>query len=99
MSALDLALLPLPARLPDGAGPFQPRDCHTARLTTRLLAPSVAAVTARGEIDASNAGDLVDVALGLIGYCHSLILDLSDLGFFGTEGYSALQTIDRCAPT
>jgi anti-anti-sigma factor len=71
---------------------------HPARLTIRLLTPSVAAITAHGEIDASNASDLAACALGLTGHCRGLVLDLGGLGFFGTEGLSALQTIDRWAP-
>jgi anti-anti-sigma factor len=59
---------------------------------------SVAIVSAYGAIDASNAGTLTDYALANTVRCRGLILDLSDLEFFGTEGFSALHRVSvRCA--
>jgi anti-anti-sigma factor len=61
----------------------------------------VAAISAHGEIDASNAGNLADYARGVLAHCpqcRCLILDLGGLDFFGTEGISTMDTVrDRCA--
>jgi anti-anti-sigma factor len=59
---------------------------------------SVAIVSASGDIDASNASTLTDYALLNAVRCRELILDLSGLKFFGTEGFSALHRVSvRCA--
>ncbi|MGV0749451.1 STAS domain-containing protein [Mycolicibacter minnesotensis] len=51
-----------------------------------------------GELDAANAGQLADYVQRCAGYCEWLVLDLNDLEFIGTAGFSALKTItDRCA--
>jgi anti-anti-sigma factor len=59
---------------------------------------SVAIVSAYGDIDATSANTLTDYApLNAVG-CRGLILDLSGLAFFGTEGFSALHRVAvRCA--
>jgi anti-anti-sigma factor len=101
MPAVEVIDLSHPALTSRTAHLFQPSNCDAARLTIRLLtpSPSVIAVTARGEIDASNAADLAHCALGVTRHYRGLVLDLRDLDFFGTAGLSALQTIDRWAPT
>jgi len=59
---------------------------------------SVAIVSAYGDIDATNASALTDYALVNAVRCRGLILDLSSLKFFGTEGFLALHRISvRCA--
>ena len=71
---------------------------HAARFDTRWTKSAVAIVSAYGDIDASNASALTDYALANAAYCRGLILDLSELGFFGTEGFSALHRVSvRCA--
>jgi anti-anti-sigma factor len=78
--------------------PVDRAQSHTATFTTRWLPPSVAVVTARGELDASNAQDLVDYALRHTEQAKRLALDLSEIEFFGTAGFSALHTLNvRCA--
>jgi anti-anti-sigma factor len=55
-------------------------------------------ISAHGELDASNAGQLADYAQRFAAESPSLVLDLSGLEFFGTAGFSALHTINvRCA--
>jgi anti-anti-sigma factor len=54
---------------------------------------SVAVVSAHGEIDGANASTLTDYALVKAERCRGLILDLSRLEFFGTEGFSALHRV------
>ena len=78
--------------------PVDRRDSHAATFAARWLQPSVAVITADGELDASNAQGLVDYALRDADRTQRLALDLTGLGFFGTAGFSALHTLNvRCA--
>ncbi|WP_196805113.1 STAS domain-containing protein [Mycobacterium sp. UM_WGJ] len=53
-----------------------------------------------GELDAANASQLADYVQRCAGYCEWVVLDLNDLEFIGTAGFSALKAIcDRCAET
>jgi anti-anti-sigma factor len=82
----------LPAR------PLSPTKRHAARYDTRRTMSSVVIVSAYGAIDASNASTFTDYALANAARCRGLILDLSGLEFFGTEGFSALHRVSvRCA--
>jgi anti-anti-sigma factor len=59
---------------------------------------SVVIVSAYGDIDATSASTLTDYAPLNGVHCRGLILDLSGLEFFGTEGFSALHRVSvRCA--
>jgi anti-anti-sigma factor len=85
---------PLVPAVPLGGGFLaQPWQDHTARLTSRRLRSSVAVISAHGGIDASNADTLTGYTLAHLLCCRGLILDLRDLDFFGTEGFSALHRI------
>ena len=81
---------------PVGGFLSQPRERHTTRLAHRRVTSSVAVISAHGHIDASNADTLTEYTLGHLMRCHELILDLRDLDFFGTEGFSALHRISVC---
>ncbi len=71
---------------------------HAVRLTCRRQTASVAVISAHGAIDASNAGRMTDFAVAHLGRCRALVLDLRDLNFFGTEGFSALHRVSvSCA--
>ena len=87
---------PAPSVLPEGGFLSQPWEGHTARFASRRLRSSVAVVRARGGIDASNADTLTEYTLGHLMRCRGLILDLRDLDFFGTEGFSALHRVSVC---
>ncbi len=87
---------PAPSVLSDAGFLSQPLQGHTARLASRRLRSSVAVIRAHGGIDASNADTLVEYTLGHLMRCRGLILDLRDLDFFGTEGFSALHRISVC---
>ena len=82
--------------LPDGGFLSQPWQGRTARLASRRLRSSVAVISARGDIDASNADTLTEYTLGHLMGCRGLILDLRGLDFFGTEGFSALHRVSVC---
>ena len=73
-----------------------PWESHTTRLAYRRLRSSVAVISAHGHIDASNADTLTEYTLGHLIRCRGLILDLRDLDFFATEGFSALHRVSVC---
>jgi anti-anti-sigma factor len=78
--------------------PVDRRDSNSASFARRWLQPSVEVVTATGELDASNAQELVDYALRDADRTQRLALDLTGIEFFGTAGFSALHTLNvRCA--
>jgi anti-anti-sigma factor len=73
-------------------------DCHGAYFATRWLQPSIAVITAHGELDAANTPEFVDYALRHAPHAERLVLDLSGVDFFGTAGFSALHSVNvRCA--
>ncbi|WP_065019128.1 MULTISPECIES: STAS domain-containing protein [Mycolicibacter] len=70
---------------------------HTAKFTVHW-GRAGAVVAADGEIDAANASPFADYARRCADCCEWLILDLADLSFIGTVGFTALQSISaRCA--
>ena len=70
---------------------------HSARFSAEWDATRVV-ITARGELDASNATQLADYFDLCIAHSTPLVLDLSGLKFFGTAGFSALHLINvKCA--
>jgi len=74
------------------------RNGPPVRMACRWPTSSVAVLSAHGEIDASNAGSLTDYAVAHLMRCRGLVLDLRDLDFFGTEGFSALHRVSvSCA--
>jgi anti-anti-sigma factor len=80
------------------AAPIEPWECRTTRLATEWVAKGVAIVTVEGEIDAANADRLSTYALRVALQSDRLILDLSKLEFFGTDGFSTLHMLNvRCA--
>ena len=70
-------------------GPHRP----PAQFATRWLNPYLPVIIVYGEIDASNADEFVSYAQRHTGHARRLVLDLSPVGFIGTEGFSALQVI------
>jgi anti-anti-sigma factor len=74
----------------------RPWDGQTAQFASRRLRSSVVVIRAHGGIDASNADALTEYTLGHLKRCRGLILDLRDLDFFGTEGFSALHRVSVC---
>jgi len=85
-------------RQPEPETPIEHADAHTAHFATRLLSPNTAVITAQGEIDAANSQDLVDYAMRHGDRIEHLVLDMSEVEFFGTSGFSALHALNiRCA--
>lgn len=59
----------------------------------RWLTMSTEIVSARGDIDATNADALAEHARGEVKGRRAMILDLRGVGFMAIEGFSALRTI------
>jgi anti-anti-sigma factor len=87
---------PTPCVLPYVGFCSRPWHGQTAQFASRRLRSSVVVIRAHGGIDASNADALTEYALGHLMRCRGLILDLRDLDFFGTEGFSALHRVSVC---
>ncbi|CAJ1507868.1 MULTISPECIES: STAS domain-containing protein [Mycobacteriaceae] len=97
MPALKAAGSVFPANRIHSLPPSDTWASRTARSVTRW-GRSGAVISVGGELDASNAGQLADYVQRCASYCEWLVLDLNDLEFIGTAGFSALKTItDRCA--
>ena len=65
---------------------------------SRELSESTVLVAAVGEIDAANSAELRTYIEDHLGGYQQLVLDLSRLEFFGTDGFSALHTVNvRCS--
>jgi anti-anti-sigma factor len=74
------------------------RQRHAAHFDIRWTVSSVAIVSARGDIDGTNAGTLTSYTVGKATPCRGLILDLSGLEFIGIDGFSALHRVSvSCA--
>jgi anti-anti-sigma factor len=77
--------------------PFTTTSRTGLKLSTEWLNTSVVRISAYGDIDASNSAEVLEYVFRRGANCRSMILDLTDVTFFATAGFSALQTIDmRC---
>jgi len=86
-----------PVRETDATVPSEPWENRTARFSAEW-GPSSVVITAHGELDASNANQLANYVQRCATHSKSVIVNLSDVEFFGTAGFSALHTINvRCA--
>jgi anti-anti-sigma factor len=63
-------------------------------LSTEWLNAAVVRISVRGEIDALNEGELRDYVVSRAAACKTLILNLHEVSFFSTAGFTALLTID-----
>lgn len=67
---------------------------HRARFSASQLTPTTVLVSVTGDVDASNALELIRYAERHAPASGELVLDLSGLTFFGTQGFSALHNIN-----
>ena len=81
------------------AAPAVARHCHTAFFATRWHDGTTVVVEVEGEVDAANADALRDYAMSVMLDADRVVLDLSEVKFFGTAGVSALQTLRVAAGT
>ena len=77
-------------------GQIPPRQTsrNILRLVTSELTPSTVVISAHGDINASNADDLLAGVRHALGRHHDVIIDLTAVKFFGTEGLSVLDEIN-----
>ncbi|MGV1087384.1 MAG: STAS domain-containing protein [Mycobacterium sp.] len=82
----------------DESPPHQGRPVGRDPVRSRELSRSTVLVTMAGEVDASTATRLcARIEREMAGY-RQLVLDLSEVEFFGTAGYSLLHRLhSRCA--
>jgi anti-anti-sigma factor len=86
-----------PVRETNAAFPPAAWENRSARFSAECDEARVV-ITAHGELDASNAAQLADYFDLCIARSTPLVLDLSALKFFGTDGFSALHLINvKCA--
>jgi anti-anti-sigma factor len=72
--------------------------CGRAALAVRHLSEMRLLITATGDLDATNARALGRFVERHTGVSKQLALDLSDVEFFGTEGFAALHYVsEHCA--
>lgn len=65
--------------------------------STEWVDSHVVRISVCGDVDASNAHELREYVFRRAANCRSLVLDLSDVTFFSTAGFSMLRTIGvRC---
>jgi anti-anti-sigma factor len=84
----------------DGSASLPPSSWESAnaRFATHWPAADSAVIRVDGEVDAANAAKLGDFTLQVALLGQYLVLDLSGVTFFGTEGFSTLHTMNvRCA--
>jgi anti-anti-sigma factor len=67
---------------------------HEASFTSCPIGTSMILHAVAGEIDAANASDLSAHVEANLGDAGKLILDLRELTFFGTQGFSVLHRIN-----
>jgi anti-anti-sigma factor len=78
---------PAPKAKPDGTG-------KRVEFTSCPISTTTLVVAAEGELDASNALDLADHVERSLGSRNRLIVDLRDLQFFSTSGFSVLHNVN-----
>jgi anti-anti-sigma factor len=70
--------------------PRHRRHSHNLRFNSSRLAPSIVAVDVHGEVDASNADQLIRYVTRVRMARDVVVLDLSGVTFIGTHGFSAI---------
>jgi hypothetical protein len=83
---------PLSMRPATAPALFSGRD-EPAWWCTHSLTPTVIIISAHGNIDASNVGEMTDYTRDQPTRLQGLIVDLRRVNFFAIEGFSALLTI------
>jgi anti-anti-sigma factor len=69
------------------------QKCRTAEFTARWGPPG-AVIAVSGELDAANADQLGDYVQACLSHSRQLIVDMRDLEFIGTAGFSTLHRIN-----
>jgi anti-anti-sigma factor len=89
----DLTELSRAHGAPNAGTSGRPWPPPLAGFASRWPTSSVVVVRVRGEIDVTNAATMTGYALAHAVSGRGLILDLSEVDFLGTEGFSALHRV------
>jgi anti-anti-sigma factor len=76
---------------PDPSAAEAPQRCGRAEFSIRSLSPTLSVITAAGEVDATNGRDLGRFVERHTTSATQLIVDLTGVRFFGSQGFSALH--------
>lgn len=76
---------------PDPTAVEQPERRGRASYAIRSLSPTVSVISVAGEIDATNGRDLGRYVERHTATASQLIVDCTAVGFFGSQGFSALH--------
>ncbi|MGE2715582.1 STAS domain-containing protein [Mycolicibacterium litorale] len=76
---------------PDPSAPEAPQRCGRAVFSIKSPSPTLSVMTAAGEVDATNGRDLGRYVERHTATASQLIVDLSGVSFFGSQGFSALH--------
>lgn len=77
--------------------PYSLRGDQTAGFSTHWVRSRTAVVTVCGELDAANARQFAEYAMGHISHSKKLVLDLMAVGFFSVSCFPALHNLNlRC---
>ena len=79
---------------PDPVSIWEPEQCGRARFAARRIPPSALLISAAGEIDATNGRNLARYVERHAAVSTQMVLDLSALEFFGTQGFAALHNVN-----
>ncbi|MUL81085.1 MULTISPECIES: STAS domain-containing protein [unclassified Mycolicibacterium] len=75
-----------------------PSDHARAQFGAQWLWPAIAVISVNGELDASNAAELTECGIRHTRPSGQLILDMSEVEFFGACCFACLHTVNvRCA--
>lgn len=68
------------------------------KMTAEWIDSAVVRIVVAGDVDASNATDLTEFIFRRAANCQRLVVDLRDVDFFSTAGFTALSGVSvRCA--
>ncbi len=84
--------------MPTISAPQATQTSGPLMLSTEWLDATMVRINAAGDIDAANAGELADYVFRRAANCKRMVLDMSEVSFFGTAGFTTLRIIDfRCS--
>ncbi|HEY5843122.1 MAG TPA: STAS domain-containing protein [Mycobacterium sp.] len=81
----------------DPCRPVSQDDRHRVQLAASRIG-STTVIAGRGEVDACNTHDVAAYVVSHLDECNHLVLDFSEVEFFGIQGFSMLHHVNvECA--
>ncbi len=74
-----------------------PTVAEPDQFRVRQLGATTVLIAVTGDVDAATAPTLFERVQALLAGYHQLVLDLSEVAFFGTAGYSLLHRLETLA--